>query len=302
MFTTIGASDALELCPLAGRVPVETGRDSMTRLTIGCSSTASLLHGVVRPRWWRGKLLAFASLVGSNCCARCALLAWVVTFGIALGCFIRSRRRSATLIPLLSVLVKAPVCLQSGTFCELEMASEQQKQFDLHKTEEVLLAFLYVQVANRSEALLRDMLCGAYVLLSDPDELAYIFFQHLPGAYRRVSSHDSNSQQYGVDLGDKLNTALVGTRPGHMTWFQLEGAAWNLMRPVASLGHIFDAVQYLVLGRNVGPLGRSSFTERHPLVLRSHVGPAQDYCESCAGSDSTSLLSASVRHKRRRKP
>lgn len=98
----------------------------------------------------------------------------------------------------------------------------------------------------------------------------------------RFSSHQSDSYQYAVS-GEFLSEALFGTRMDEnkqgITWIQLENS------PVAPLGkwiespssffielhslavHMLDFLDYRINGKNIGPYGKSQYTEAAPLRI-----------------------------------
>lgn len=71
---------------------------------------------------------------------------------------------------------------------------------------------------------------------------------------------------YGVPEGSVLRTMLTGRNHDGDTWFQFEGANWNPFgRPLESVMHAINYVQYMVTAKQVGPLGASIYTDRNPL-------------------------------------
>jgi hypothetical protein len=106
----------------------------------------------------------------------------------------------------------------------------------------------------------------------------------------RVSSHYSEDQQYAIS-GPVVNEALFGTRyidtksasDAKYTWIQLEN------RPVGGINefksapltfitniifHMIDYFDYKITKRNIGPHGKSIYTEANPLRINvSNVTP-----------------------------
>lgn len=81
-----------------------------------------------------------------------------------------------------------------------------------------------------------------------------------------MSSHHSIVPMYGVPEGSVLRTMLTGRNRDGDTWFQFEGANWNPFgRPLESVMHAINYVQYMVTAKQVGPLGASIFTDQNPL-------------------------------------
>ena len=97
------------------------------------------------------------------------------------------------------------------------------------------------------------------------------------------SSHNSCDNQYRLGSGiiyglndeiTNLYDLLIGTvknngnmckRKNH-TWFQLERTRISTF--TSSLQHVYDYIQYVMHGRNIGPFGESEHTETNePIVL-----------------------------------
>lgn len=190
---------------------------------------------------------------------------------------VRHHRRGAELDPLLEAISASRVCYHSQTeTCAVELGESATARFDLHEAENPLFGFLYAQLGLSDLDGMREVLGGAHVQLEDGGS-AYGFLTQLPGAAKRISSHDSDRAQYGIPEGRIVSTLLVGTLRNH-TWFQLEASSWDPWRnPLASLGHVADYLEYKATGMNVGPLGTSRSTEAHPLAL-GHVGSVQKAC------------------------
>lgn len=165
--------------------------------------------------------------------------------------------------------------------CEVELGRKESTKFDLHPAENALFGFIYGQVARRNHTLMREILGGGHVRFRDPNRCAHAFLVHLKGAYNRISSHFSTSDQVGIKEGRVVHTILIGTLAHDVTWFQLEGEAWDPTRDiVSSIKHGFDAVAYVISQHQMGPLGMSVHTDKNPLVLPAPSVP--DYCQhSC---------------------
>jgi hypothetical protein len=82
-----------------------------------------------------------------------------------------------------------------------------------------------------------------------------------------ASSHQSETEQFAI-RGPFVKEALFGTRKGEdgktHTWLQLESHPTGLRY---LLGHLASYVIYRITGMNIGPYGRSEYTERSPLNL-----------------------------------
>ena len=119
---------------------------------------------------------------------------------------------------------------------------------------------------------LREVLCGAHVLVDDPNLYDRWRF---PKSHERLSSHHKtvDKQRY-PDLGLKgpvVREKLHGrTEAG--TWVQLEktpaamGSGFRLPS-LTDVRHLWDYVVYRLTKSNVGPWGLSKSTERRPMYL-----------------------------------
>mmetsp|Transcript_10236 Transcript_10236/g.30802 ORF Transcript_10236/g.30802 Transcript_10236/m.30802 type:complete len:337 (-) Transcript_10236:49-1059(-) len=209
--------------------------------------------------------------------------------------FIRHNWRNRRLDPVLDMVFSAGVCENPARHvCELNISQAVLDKFDLHEHESPLLGFLFHQVARGAHEELRQVLSGAHIKLQDPDGSVYDFLRSLPGAWRRISSHRSSRPQYGVPAGSVLSALLVGTLD-NSTWLQLEGSPWDPgHRPLGSLGHALDFLEYAIIRRNVGPLGTSKATDRQPL-LAGQIAPTREACPSaCARKAGSKPLAQTV--------
>jgi len=164
----------------------------------------------------------------------------------------------------------------------LVVTPQEESKFDLHHIECSLLGTIYVRLCNRDMGLMREILCGANVVVSHDHAWYYNTFGSFREAYHRISSHYSLVPQYGVPEGQILKTLLTGQRPDSVaeirgtgdTWFQFEGAEWNpAHNPSDSFIHMLNYLQYKLTNRNVGPLGSSSHTDKNPIVLPFTAAP-----------------------------
>lgn len=119
---------------------------------------------------------------------------------------------------------------------------------------------------------LREVLCGAHVLVDDPGLYERWRF---PKSRERLSSHHKTIDKTAYpDLGLKgplVREKLHGrTQAG--TWIQLEktpaamGKGFHLPT-LNDLQHLWDYVVYRLTKSNVGPWGLSRNTERRPMYL-----------------------------------
>ncbi len=112
---------------------------------------------------------------------------------------------------------------------------------------------------------LTHVLRGAHVCVGNDQGLYYTWITRLEGAYPRLSSHASLFPVYGVPILNNEHSILGGVSLGNDTWFQLEKYQWSLTNPRKSFLHALDFIYYILMDRQVGPYGTSSFTDRRPL-------------------------------------
>lgn len=224
-------------------------------------------------------------------CAACCLTSLAAAMVVLAG--LRHAWRGSKLEPLLKAIVSSDVCLDSTTgVCTLSFSEADAAAFDLHEREREVLGFLYGQVARGERGEMRQVLSGAHVKLQDADGFVYDFLRRLPAAHRRISSHSSDRPQYGVPEGRVLSALLVGTL-SNATWLQLEGSPWDPgHRPLGSLGHVLDFLEYAASGRNVGPLGTSPSTDRRPL-LAGPPAPVSEACPRTCPAEAVAAVAAS---------
>jgi hypothetical protein len=119
---------------------------------------------------------------------------------------------------------------------------------------------------------LREVLCGAHVLVDDPELYERWRF---PQSRERLSSHHRNvDKRRYPDIGLKgpLVREKLHGRTDTGTWVQLEktpaamGHGFHLPS-LTDLKHLIDYVVYRFTKSNVGPWGLSKNTERRPMYL-----------------------------------
>jgi hypothetical protein len=124
---------------------------------------------------------------------------------------------------------------------------------------------------------LREILCGAHVLVDDPELYASWRFD---GSRERLSSHHRTiDKDEFPDLGLKgpLVREKLHGRTAHGTWIQLEktpaamGHGFRLPT-LSDLMHLVDYIVYRITKRNVGPWGLSRHVERRPMYLSPDLG------------------------------
>ena len=143
--------------------------------------------------------------------------------------------------------------------------------YDLGEKDRLLLATIYIKVCRSDSICIKEILSGAHVNVTKDSAEIYNFIKNeVPGAYPRNSSHDSQDNQFGVRLGETLQTILTGTTKDGSTWFQFEGSPWdpwNFNELWGNARHCVDFLKYKITGKNVGPLGLSEHNDANPLKL-----------------------------------
>jgi hypothetical protein len=119
---------------------------------------------------------------------------------------------------------------------------------------------------------LREVLCGAHVLVDDPDLYQRWRF---PQDRERLSSHHRtvDKKQYpDIGLKGPLVREKLHGRTESGTWVQLEktpaamGHGFHIPS-LTDLKHLMDYIVYRFTKSNVGPWGLSKNTERRPMYL-----------------------------------
>lgn len=85
---------------------------------------------------------------------------------------------------------------------------------------------------------------------------------------KRTSSHHSCVQQYSISgpvVKEVLFGVSVDTDGNKTTWIQFENHSMDSILEL--ILHLFDYLMHKVTGKNIGPYGRSDFTEKNPLVV-----------------------------------
>lgn len=126
-------------------------------------------------------------------------------------------------------------------------------------------------------AQLRDVLCGAHVLVDEPELYERWRF---PKSRERLSSHHKTidkGQFPDIGLKGPLVREKLHGRTQNGTWVQLEktpaamGKGFRLPT-LTDAQHLFDYVVYRLTKSNVGPWGLSKATERRPMYLSPSLG------------------------------
>lgn len=119
---------------------------------------------------------------------------------------------------------------------------------------------------------LREVLCGAHVLVDDPELYEQWRF---PESRERLSSHHKHvDKEKWPDLGLKgpLVREKLHGRTSNGTWIQLEKTPATMGKGLrlpdwSDVMHLWDYVVYRITKRNVGPWGLSGATEARPMYL-----------------------------------
>jgi hypothetical protein len=119
---------------------------------------------------------------------------------------------------------------------------------------------------------IREVLCGAHVLVDDPDLYERWRF---PKSRERLSSHHIKiDKKLYPDIGLKgpLVREKLHGRTAAGTWLQLEKTPASMGRGFhvptwTDLQHLWDYIVYRYTKSNVGPWGLSKNTERRPMYL-----------------------------------
>mmetsp|Transcript_4068 Transcript_4068/g.10821 ORF Transcript_4068/g.10821 Transcript_4068/m.10821 type:complete len:319 (-) Transcript_4068:41-997(-) len=222
---------------------------------------------------------------------------------LAVSMLVRHFSRGSELEPLVIAIESSHICYHAATrTCALDFNAPQVAEFDLHPAEHPLFGFLFAQLLQKDKEQMRKILKGAHISVNDTardEDSIYRFLTTLPGAHKRISSHRSDRAQYGIPEGHVVSTLLVG-HLNQDTWFQLEGAPWSPgSNPGGSLLHILDFLEYGLTHHNVGPLGTSDNTDKHPLKFNSIVPAAEACPKDCNAPSATVLLQRALRQKGR---
>jgi hypothetical protein len=124
---------------------------------------------------------------------------------------------------------------------------------------------------------LRDVLCGAHVLVDEPELYESWRF---PKSRERLSSHHKTidkAQFPDIGLKGPLVREKLHGRTQAGTWVQLEktpaamGHGFRLPT-LTDVQHLWDYIVYRFTKSNVGPWGLSKATERRPMYLSPSLG------------------------------
>lgn len=138
---------------------------------------------------------------------------------------------------------------------------------------------------------LKRLLKGAYFIIRDNGIFYNKWKVHSKNIKRSIfkhsSSHDSCNKTYRIGKNKICNIngyinhnfdCVIGTicctdkhnsKSSHKhcdTWFQFEKTRVNSIKN--KLKHSIDYIQYIFTGKNIGPFGKSSYTEKNPIFLK----------------------------------
>ena len=136
---------------------------------------------------------------------------------------------------------------------------------------------------------LKKLLKGAYFIIKDNGTFYNkwkIYSKHNKnGLFKHSSSHNSCNKSYRIGKNKICNInghinhkfdCLIGTicctkynNNNHKhcdTWFQFEKTRLNSIGD--KLKHSIDYLQHIFTRKNIGPFGKSSYTEKNPIILK----------------------------------
>ena len=137
---------------------------------------------------------------------------------------------------------------------------------------------------------LKRLLKGAYFIIRD-NGIFYnkwkVHSKNIKSIFKHSSSHDSCNKTYRIGKNKICNInghinhnfdCVIGTiccidkhnsKSSHKhcdTWFQFEKTRVNSIKN--KLKHSIDYIQYVFTRKNIGPFGKSSYTENNPIFLK----------------------------------
>jgi len=118
-----------------------------------------------------------------------------------------------------------------------------------------------------SDTQLEQIIAGAHVRLDDEGK-TYDSWAKLDKIQPRISSHPSDSPQYGIrgPFVKELLFSRVKEKEGKCyTWFQLENHPVKFGHYIR---HMLDYFRYKITKENQGPYGSSPATDSKPLILK----------------------------------
>lgn len=179
------------------------------------------------------------------------------------------------------------MAVEPVSFCKADLTRKEHLLLGTAEHHSSLLGFLYVQVANRSNETMLDILRGAHVVMNDPDRRIYDTLTNMPGAFQVTTFLKSDLPQQAI-VFDRNFAFLVGSRK-RSTWFRFEATgrtkSFGLEHVLLGLSRAVDWTLHVITRRNIGPLGRSNHTESDPLRVDVELPEASSACPGgCSGT------------------
>ncbi len=193
----------------------------------------------------------------------------------------------------MTILLGARKTELAATIKTLQYLPKTQRSYLLHmnavcKSEKEFIAIRMLvgiiekfhELQNRHGAM--EILKGAHIIIKDCAVL-YDLAKKKLDVRHRVTSHYSWSKKIengiafhdiGVNIPGKADI-VAGTNKDNLIWFQMERHKVDFSGVVNGIWlfimHMIDYLQYKITGQNVGPCGRSNYTETNPLELPKQV-------------------------------
>ncbi|KDO32929.1 hypothetical protein SPRG_02622 [Saprolegnia parasitica CBS 223.65] len=194
----------------------------------------------------------------------------VVASALILFSALQRMTLESTLYSLMNTMLTAEYYAPTDDGGLIDMTMAPAREVATIDVERIILATLYTQLLNKHSKVLMEIVKGAHVIVENDHGTYYELFRNITATtYTRISSHASIVSQYAVPQGPLLETLLTGVTAEKHSWFQFEGANWDpIDRPIDSILHVLNYLEYKVRGVQIGPLGTSLHTDRNPLRIR----------------------------------
>ncbi|OQS02623.1 hypothetical protein THRCLA_05027 [Thraustotheca clavata] len=191
----------------------------------------------------------------------------VVASALILFSALQRMTLDSTLYALMNAMLNAEFNVSDIDLVDMHIP--QVRNVDTIAVERIILGTLYTQLVNKHGKVLMEIMKGAHVIVENDQGRYYELFKNIScTTYSRISSHYSIDVQYAVPQGPLLDTLLTGRTVTNDSWFQFEGANWDpIDRPIDSMLHVLNYVEYKIRGVQIGPLGTSKHTDRNPLLI-----------------------------------
>ncbi len=140
--------------------------------------------------------------------------------------------------------------------------------------------------AAKKESMFNEILNGAHIKIDDKGVFYNRWCKFL-GKTPRQSSHASLSQQFSIQ-GSLIRECLFGDTQDEdgtrYTWLQLERNPTGLLYFFQHMGNF---VEYKATLENIGPLGRSKYTDANPFILEYYPSADEVLAASSSSTSST---------------